>query len=74
VEKAQEQFDVEEARKYRKNCEKSVWAMTFSTRSSRLKKWVMKDLAGMIPGVGKALKNMDIDDNALKVLRPLSIR
>jgi signal recognition particle subunit SRP54 len=68
VEKAQEQFDVEEARKIQKKLAKNQFGLDdFLNQIQQIKKMGnVKDLAGMIPGVGKALKNMDIDDNAFK--------
>jgi len=68
VEKAQEQFDVEEARKIQKKIAKNQFGLDdFLNQVQQIKKMGnVKDLAGMIPGVGKALKNMDIDDNAFK--------
>ncbi|OFY50889.1 MAG: signal recognition particle protein [Bacteroidetes bacterium RBG_13_46_8] len=68
VEKAQEQFDVEEARKIQKKIAKNQFGLDdFLDQIQQIKKMGnVKDLAGMIPGVGKALKNMDIDDNAFK--------
>jgi signal recognition particle subunit SRP54 len=68
VEKAQEQFDVEEARKIQKKIAKNQFGLDdFLNQILQIKKMGnVKDLAGMIPGVGKALKNMDIDDNAFK--------
>jgi signal recognition particle subunit SRP54 len=68
VEKAQEQFDVEEARKIQKKIAKNQFGLDdFLNQIEQIKKMGnVKELAGMIPGVGKALKNMDIDDNAFK--------
>jgi signal recognition particle subunit SRP54 len=68
VEKAQEQFDIEEARKIQKKIAKNQFGLDdFLNQIQQIKKMGnVKDLAGMIPGVGKALKNMDIDDNAFK--------
>jgi signal recognition particle subunit SRP54 len=68
VEKAQEQFNVEEARKLQKKIARNQFALDdFLNQIQQIKKMGnVKDLAGMIPGVGKALKNMDIDDNAFK--------
>ncbi|MEA3445644.1 MAG: signal recognition particle protein [Bacteroidota bacterium] len=66
VEKAQEQYDVEEARKLQKKIAKNQFNFDdFLKQISQIKKMGnLKDLAGMIPGVGKAIKNMDIDDDA----------
>ena len=68
VEKAQEQFDVEEARKLQKKIAKNQFGLDdFLNQIQQIKKMGnVKDLAGMIPGVGKALKNMDLDDDAFK--------
>jgi signal recognition particle subunit SRP54 len=68
VEKAQEQFNVEEARKIQKKIAKNQFGLDdFLNQIGQIKKMGnVKELAGMIPGVGKALKNMDIDDNAFK--------
>jgi len=68
VEKAQEQFDVEEARQLQKKIAKNQFNFNdFLSQIQQIKKMGnIKDLAGMIPGVGKAIRNMDIDDNAFK--------
>ncbi len=68
VEKAQEQFDVEEARKIQKKIAKNQFTFTdFLGQIQQIKKMGnIKDLASMIPGVGKALKNLDMDDDAFK--------
>jgi len=68
VEKAQEQFDVEEARKLQKKIAKNQFNFNdFLNQIKQIKKMGnVKDLMGMIPGMGKALKNMDIDDDAFK--------
>ncbi len=68
VEKAQEQFDVEEARKIQKKIAKNQFTFTdFLSQIQQIKKMGnVKDLASMIPGVGKALKDLDMDDNAFK--------
>jgi signal recognition particle subunit SRP54 len=68
VEKAQEQFDTEEARKLQKKIAKNQFDFNdFLSQLQQIKKMGnIKDLASMIPGVGKALKNVDIDDNAFK--------
>ncbi|HEY9124280.1 MAG TPA: signal recognition particle protein, partial [Bacteroidales bacterium] len=68
VEKAQEQFNAEEARKLQKKIAKNQFDFDdFLGQIQQIKKMGnIKDLASMIPGVGKALKNMDIDDNAFK--------
>lgn len=68
VERAQEQFDAEEARKLQKKIAKNQFNFNdFLSQIQQIKKMGnIKDLAGMIPGVGKALKNMDMDDDAFK--------
>ncbi len=73
VEKAQEQFDVEEARKLQKKIAKNQFGLDdFLNQIQQIKKMGnVKDLAGMIPGVGKALKNMDLDDNAFKEIEAI---
>jgi signal recognition particle subunit SRP54 len=68
VEKAQEQFDAEEARELQKKIAKNQFNFNdFIAQIQQIKKMGnIKDLASMIPGVGKALKNLDIDDDAFK--------
>jgi len=68
VERAQEQYDVDEARKLQKKISKNQFSFNdFADQIKQIKKMGnLKDLAGMIPGLGKALKNIDIDDNAFK--------
>ncbi|MCE2612890.1 signal recognition particle protein [Flavobacteriaceae bacterium D16] len=68
VERAQEQFDEEEARKLQKKIAKNKFGFDdFLKQIQQIKKMGnMKDLMGMIPGAGKALKDMDIDDDAFK--------
>lgn len=68
VEKAQEQFDAEEAKKLQKKLSKNQFNFNdFLKQIQQIKKMGnIKDLASMIPGVGKALKNVDIDDDAFK--------
>lgn len=68
VEKAQEQFDVEEARKIQKKIARNQFTFSdFLGQIQQIKKMGnVKDLASMIPGVGKALKNLDMDDDAFK--------
>jgi len=68
VEKAEEQFDQEEARKLQKKIAKNQFNFDdFLSQIQQIKKMGnLKDLAGMIPGVGKALKNLDMDDDAFK--------
>ncbi len=66
VEKAQEQYDEQEARKLSKKIAKNKFGLDdFYAQIQQIKKMGnIKDLAAMIPGVGKAIKNVDIDDNA----------
>jgi signal recognition particle subunit SRP54 len=68
VEKAQEQFDVDQARKLKKKIAKNQFNFNdFIQQIQQIKKMGnVKELAGMIPGVGKAMKNLDIDDDAFK--------
>lgn len=68
VEKAQEQFDVEEARKLQKKIAKNQFNFDdFLNQIKQLKKMGnIKDLMGMIPGMGKMLKDVDISDDAFK--------
>lgn len=68
VERAQEQYDEEKARKLHKKIAKNQFDFNdFLDQIAQIKKMGnMKDLMGMIPGVGKAMKNMDIDDDAFK--------
>ncbi|MAZ92824.1 MAG: signal recognition particle protein [Lentimicrobiaceae bacterium] len=68
VEKAQEQYDVEEARKLQKKIAKNQFNFNdFLKQIQQIKKMGnVKDLMGMIPGVGKAIKDADIDDDAFK--------
>lgn len=68
VERAQEQFDEEEARKLQKKIAKNQFGFDdFLKQIQQIKKMGnMKDLIGMIPGAGKAMKDMDIDDDAFK--------
>ncbi|MFD0796728.1 signal recognition particle protein [Maribacter chungangensis] len=68
VERAQEQFDEEEARKIQKKIAKNKFGFDdFLSQIQQIKKMGnMKDLMGMIPGAGKALKGLDIDDDAFK--------
>ncbi len=68
VERAQEQYDEEEARRLQKKIQKNKFDFEdFLKQIEQIKKMGnLKDLAGMIPGVGKQLKNIDIDDNAFK--------
>lgn len=68
VEKAQEQYDEEQARKLQKKIAKNQFDFDdFLQQIQQIKKMgSMKDLVGMIPGMGKAMKDIDIDDDAFK--------
>ncbi len=68
VEKAQEQYDQEEARKLQKKIAKNQFDFTdFMAQIQQIKKMGnIKDLASMIPGMGKAMKNLDVDDDAFR--------
>ena len=68
VEKAQEQYDQEEARKLQKKIAKNQFDFTdFMSQIQQIKKMGnIKDLASMIPGMGKAMKNLDMDDDAFQ--------
>ena len=68
VEKAQEQFSEEEARKLQKKIAKNQFDFNdFLSQLQQIKKMGnLKDLVGMIPGVGKSLKDLDIKDDAFK--------
>lgn len=68
VEKAQEQFDEAEARKLQQKLAKNQFSFTdFLKQIQQIKKMGnLKDLAGMIPGMGKALKDVEIEDDAFK--------
>jgi signal recognition particle subunit SRP54 len=68
VERAQEQFDEAEARKLQKKIQKNQFDFNdFLGQLHQIKKMGnVKDLLGMVPGMGKALKNVDIEDDAFK--------
>ncbi len=68
VERAQDQYDEEEARRLQKKIAKNQFDFNdFLSQIQQIKKMGnIKDLASMIPGVGKAIKDVDIDDNAFK--------
>lgn len=68
VERAQEQFDEEEAKRLQKKIQKNKFDFNdFLGQIQQIKKMGnIKDLASMIPGVGKVIKDIDIDDNAFK--------
>ncbi|MFN8251590.1 MAG: signal recognition particle protein [Ferruginibacter sp.] len=73
VEKAQAQFDEEQARKLEKKIRKNQFDFEdFKTQLQQIKKMGnLKDLMGMIPGVGSQLKNVDINDDAFKGIEAL---
>jgi len=73
VERAQEQYDEEAARKLQKKIAQNKFDFDdFMSQIAQIKKMGnVKDLMGMIPGVGKAMKNMDIDDDAFKGLEAI---
>ena len=73
VERAQQQFDEEEARKINKKIAKNQFGFDdFLSQIQQVKKMGnMKDLMGMIPGMGKALKEVDIDDDAFKYIEAI---
>lgn len=68
VERAQEQFDADQARQLQKKLAKNQFSFNdFLSQIQQIKKMGnLKDLASMIPGMGKALKNIDIEDDAFK--------
>ena len=68
VERAQQQFDEEQAKKLQKKIAKNQFNFNdFFEQIQQIKKMGnIKELASMIPGVGKAIKDIDIDDNAFK--------
>jgi signal recognition particle subunit SRP54 len=73
VERAQEQYDAEEAKKLQKKIAKNQFSFNdFLSQLQQIKKMGnIKDLVGMIPGVGKALKGVDIDENAFKSIEAI---
>lgn len=73
VERAQEQYDEEEARRLQKKIAKNQFDFNdFIGQIQQIKKMGnLKDLASMIPGVGKAIKDLDIDDNAFKSIEAI---
>ena len=73
VERAQEQFDEEEAKRLQKKIQKNQFDFNdFLGQIQQIKKMGnLKDLAAMIPGVGKAIKDIDIDDNAFKSIEAI---
>ena len=73
VERAQEQYDEEEAKRLQKKIQKNQFDFNdFLTQIHQIKKMGnLKELASMIPGVAKALKDLDIDDNAFKSIEAI---
>ncbi len=73
VEKAQQTFDEEEARRINKKIKKNQFGFDdFLSQMEQIKKMGnIKDLLGMIPGVGKAMKDVDIDDDSLKPIEAI---
>ncbi|MDD2323972.1 MAG: signal recognition particle protein [Bacteroidales bacterium] len=73
VEKAQEQFDAEQARTLQRKIAKNQFNFDdFLSQIQQIKKMGnVKDLMGMIPGMGKALKNVDVDDDAFKSIEAI---
>lgn len=73
VERAQEQFNEEEAKKLQRKIAKNQFSFNdFLAQLDQIKKMGnIKDLVGMIPGVGKALKGVDVDENAFKSIEAI---
>jgi len=73
VERAQEQFDTEEVRKLQKKIAKNKFDFNdFLAQINQIKKMGnVKDLVGMIPGMGKAMKDVEIDDDAFKSIEAI---
>lgn len=73
VERAQEQFDEEEAKRLQKRIQKNQFDFNdFLGQIQQIKKMGnIKDLASMIPGIGKAIKDIDIDDDAFKSIEAI---
>ena len=73
VERAQEQFDEEEAKRLQRKIQKNQFDFNdFYNQIQQIKKMGnLKDLVSMIPGVGKAIKDVDIDDNAFKSIEAI---
>jgi len=73
VERAQEQYNVEEARKLQKKIAKNQFNFNdFLAQIGQVKKMGnLKDLAGMVPGMGKMMKNIDVDDDAFKSIEAI---
>ena len=73
VDRMQQQYDEEEAKKLQKKIAKNTFDYNdFLAQIGQIKKMGnLKDLASMIPGVGKAIKDIDIDDNAFKSIEAI---
>lgn len=73
VERAQQAYDEEEARKINKKIRQNQFGFDdFLSQMEQMKKMgSMKDLLGMIPGVGKAVKDIDLDDDSLKPIEAI---
>ena len=73
VDRAQEQYDEEEAKRLQKKIQKNQFDFNdFMSQIQQIKKMGnLKELASMIPGVGKALKDIDVDDNAFKSIEAI---
>ena len=73
VERAQEQYDEAEAKRLQKKIQKNQFDFNdFLSQIHQIKKMGnLKELASMIPGVGKAIKDIDIDDNAFKSIEAI---
>ena len=73
VDRMQQQYDEEEAKKLEKKLRQNIFDFNdFLAQISQIKKMGnLKDLASMIPGVGKAIKDIDIDDNAFKSIEAI---
>jgi signal recognition particle subunit SRP54 len=73
VERAQEQYDADEARKLQKKIAKNEFNFNdFYQQIQQIKKMgSVKDLMGMVPGMGKMMKNVDIDDDAFKPIEAI---
>ena len=73
VEREKEQYDEEEAKRLQKKIQKNQFDFNdFLGQIQQIKKMGnLKELASMIPGVGKAIKDIDIDDNAFKSIEAI---
>jgi signal recognition particle subunit SRP54 len=73
VERAQEQYDEEEAKRLQKKMAKNQFDFNdFLSQITQIKKMGnLKDIASMIPGMGKAIKDIDLNDDAFKVVEAI---